>query len=809
MAANSAAPPCDRGVTADSTVDGGNLTLHDLSVNASPRFAVGVAPAEAIVRVARQFPVFPCRRTPEEVTIGGKPRLLKAKTPLVARGFHAATQDVEQIRAWWARWPDALAAVPTGSLTRLVVIDYDTPKSDAAGLEWLEAHTDELMSTRSHETLSGGRHYLFRAPDGIKYRSGVCVELAGARRGGIDIRAEGGYIVWWPLHGGPTSGEIAALPAGLLDERKIEARALPALPTASPAQWKRDRQILLNVLPYLDPTNYDQWIHAGMATHLCSGASDDGFDIWHTWSAGELTGTAPANYSGIEDCRCRWESFNAAGNGGNPIGLGSLIVAAKTAGYSGHATPPDEPQAEESPPIENYGTDEGGFADTDIANAKRFSCQHGENVRFTPERGWFVWDGRRWAVDDKFIAVQELGKHTALAIFDEVKTAARRDEIYRHARKSQGRSAIEAMIHLARSEPGIPARLTDFDADAWLFNVANGTLELRTGKLREHRRTDLISNISEIAYDPEAECELWDAFVWRVTDRNDELYAYLRRLCGYLLVGDVSEQALHFLHGTGSNGKSVFCEVLQRLLGDYATVASPDLVMLKRHGGIPNDVARLRGVRAVFMNETSQGSRFDEAKLKDLTGGDTLTARFLHQEFFDFRPTHRILIRGNHKPSIHGTDDGIWRRLRMLPFAVQIPDDEQDLHLLRKLEAELPGILNWTLAGTADWQRGGLRPPAVVVEAARRYREESDTLGRFIAEQCQARTLAEVRSSSLFRRYQEFAEQAGERWIPARDFPAEMERRGFQHKRGTGGQRLFVGIEFRDSELPWTGSDGK
>jgi putative DNA primase/helicase len=152
--------------------------------------------------------------------------------------------------------------------------------------------------------------------------------------------------------------------------------------------------------------------------------------------------------------------------------------------------------------------------------------------------------------------------------------------------------------------------------------------------------------------------------------------------------------------------------VLEQLLGDYAIVASPELIMARRYAGIPNDVARLRGARLAMINETSQGARFDEAKLKDLTGGDTLSARFLHQEFFDFRPTHKLVIRGNHKPAIHGTDEGIWRRLRLVPFTVQIPTEEQDRDLLVKLRAELPGILRWAVEGCLDWQRNGLKPPS-------------------------------------------------------------------------------------------------
>jgi putative DNA primase/helicase len=269
---------------------------------------------------------------------------------------------------------------------------------------------------------------------------------------------------------------------------------------------------------------------------------------------------------------------------------------------------------------------------------------------------------------------------------------------------------------------------------------------------------------------------------------------------GYLLVGDTSEQSLHFLWGTGANGKSVLCEVLVRLLGDYAVAVSPDLIMLRRHGGIPNDVARLRGVRAALMNETSQGSRFDEAKLKDLTGGDTLTARFLHQEFFDFHPTHRIVIRGNHKPAINGTDEGIWRRLRLVPFTVSIPPDEQDRDLLRKLEAELPGILNWALKGCLEWQTKGLKPPAIIAEAVRAYREESDTLGRFLAECCNTTVkLSQVKSSALFSAYHKFCESAGERWLQAKDLPHEMQRRGFEWKRTKAGG-MFFGLELTQPE---------
>jgi putative DNA primase/helicase len=301
-------------------------------------------------------------------------------------------------------------------------------------------------------------------------------------------------------------------------------------------------------------------------------------------------------------------------------------------------------------------------------------------------------------------------------------------------------------------------------------------------------------------FDPKADCERWDAFLWRVLGQDQDLYLYARRLVGYLLTGTTTEQVLHFFYGLGANGKSVFCEILEALLGEYGLVASPDLVMMRRHTGIPNDIARLRGVRAAFMNETSQGSRFDEAKLKDLTGGDTLTGRFLHQEFFDFAPTHKLVIRGNHKPVISGTDDGLWRRLRLMPFIVTIPPGEQDLELVEKLREELPGILRWAVNGCLEWQRVGLRPPPAIVEAVRAYREESDTLGRFIEDCCNTTSkLSQVKAGVFFQRYQQFAEQTGERSLPAKELPYEMRRRGFEWKRTKLGS-MYFGIELTVQE---------
>lgn len=312
------------------------------------RLVCTVAPLDAVLRVAKQVPVFPCRRSTEEVTVRGERKTYKAKSPLTQHGLRDATQDPEKVRQWWAEWPDALVGVPTGSTTGLVVIDYDGHKADAAAQEWIREHASTLIATRTHTTLNGGRHYLFRAPKNVEYRNGVCLTLGGQRREGIDLRAEGGYIVWWPLHGGAAQGEIAELPPGLVDEQRAEKHDLPPLPANSPAKWAAERSHLADALAYLDPSDYGIWSRAGLAIHLASGGSDDGFALWHAWSAGEITGEVPHNYSGVNDCRYHWASYRHNKDRSKLVTLGTIYERAREGGY----VMPGARQ--ELPPIDAY-----------------------------------------------------------------------------------------------------------------------------------------------------------------------------------------------------------------------------------------------------------------------------------------------------------------------------------------------------------------------------------------------------------------------------------------------------------------------
>jgi RecA-family ATPase len=323
-----------------------------MTQSTSDRLVCTVAPVEAVLRLAATYSVFPCRRTPEEIVVRGKTRVAKAKSPLTVRGLHDATQDQDRIRAWWNRWPDALVGVPTGSRTALVVVDYDADKIDEHATSWVQDHTPALMSTRVHGTLSGGRHYLFRNPDGLEYRTGVCLELGGVKRQGIDLRAEGGYIIWWPLHGGNAQGDIGPLPAGLVDERRIEKIELPQLPEKTPESWARERAQVAAALVFHDASNYDEWRNAGMAIKLASAGCDDGFGLWHSWSSGELTGDTPASYAGVTDCRYHWDSYKNDKARGGLITLGTLFEIAKARGYVPARVP--RGTSDELPPLEAY-----------------------------------------------------------------------------------------------------------------------------------------------------------------------------------------------------------------------------------------------------------------------------------------------------------------------------------------------------------------------------------------------------------------------------------------------------------------------
>jgi hypothetical protein len=297
-----------------------------------------IVPVEKVLDFAKRYPVFPCRRRDEKDTTG---RIQKAKSPLTRNGFKDASQDEAMIRRWWNNYPDALVGVPTGSRTNLAVLDFDARVADDQAQDWLSENQSILTATRVHQTGggSGGRHYLFQTPVGVKIRGGASVTLGKVRRGGLDIRAEGGYVIWWPLHFGQSGplADIATLPAGLIDERRMDlelpsevaAKLPPRLGTSQ--DFQRDLPRVTDALAHINPEEYDAWLMVGMALHHASGGADDGLELWDAWASGGLTGTLPHNYAGRADIEHRWQSFHLDRAGG--VTLGSVFSAAKAGGY--------------------------------------------------------------------------------------------------------------------------------------------------------------------------------------------------------------------------------------------------------------------------------------------------------------------------------------------------------------------------------------------------------------------------------------------------------------------------------------------
>jgi len=434
---------------------------------------------------------------------------------------------------------------------------------------------------------------------------------------------------------------------------------------------------------------------------------------------------------------------------------------------------------------------------TDLGNAKRLVARHGTDLRYCAARKtWLVWDGRRWTWDDSG-EVPRRAKETILSLYPMAAELPDSDRkaLVKHALSSESAKRLEAMISLAQSEPGIPTGLDALDRDPMLLTVANGTLNLRTGELRDHARSDLITRTVSADYDPSATCPTWLTFLERIMAGKADLIAFLQRAIGYSLTGDVSERCLFLLHGSGRNGKTTLLETVQGILAEHASRTTTDTLLATRDHAIPNDVAALKGARFVFASEAEENRRLAEAKVKDLTGGDTISARFMRGEWFSFRPEFKIWLGTNHKPDVRGTDRAIWDRLRLVPFTVRIPDDDVDRHLRGKLLAEAPGILAWAVAGCLAWQRDGLGEPAEVRDATEAYRQEMDLLGHFIEEACLVQLTAQVTAKEIYAAYVQWAGAAGERSITQQAFGRRLTERGFDSAQiGKGRTRTWVGI---------------
>lgn len=435
---------------------------------------------------------------------------------------------------------------------------------------------------------------------------------------------------------------------------------------------------------------------------------------------------------------------------------------------------------------------------TDTGNGRRIARDHKQDIRYCHIWGcWEIWNGRYWEKDSSG-EIYRRAKNTVASIYSEAAIAIdseQRKTLAAHATRSESEARINAMINLAKSEPGIPVSPNMFDIDPWLLNCENGTLNLKTMELYQHRRENLITKLAPVSYDMTAECPIWISFLQKIMNGNQGLITFIQKALGYTLTGDTREQVLFILYGTGANGKSTLINTIISLLGDYA-LQTPAETFLQgdRSGGIPNDIARLRGARFVAAVEAGEGRRLSEVLIKQLTGQDTITARFLHQEFFEFKPICKIFLATNHKPRISGTDHAIWRRVRLIPFNVTIPESERDKELPDKLKSELPGILAWAVRGCLGWQELGLGMPEEIRNATEGYRADMDLIANFLDECCNISSFASVWAGDLYDAYTAWCSVNGEKAHSQRRFGMSLTERGFIRERGTAGRIRWLGI---------------
>jgi putative DNA primase/helicase len=435
---------------------------------------------------------------------------------------------------------------------------------------------------------------------------------------------------------------------------------------------------------------------------------------------------------------------------------------------------------------------------SDEALALRLAERHAPEWRYVATFGkWFVYNGIRWRIDETleiFYLVRQICREAA--------AECRRKRL---AVSLASASTVAAVERLARSDRRLAATADQWDQDLWAINTPAGVVELRTGAARPHRTADFMTKLTGAAPDPACPITTWLKFLDRVCGQDADLIAFLQQLAGYALTGSTAEHALFFLYGTGANGKSTFVNALMSIFGDYHKTSPIETFTASNSDRHPTDLAGLRGARLVTSVETEEGRRWAESKIKSLTGGDRIAARFMRQDFFEFVPTFKLVVAGNHKPGLRSVDEAIRRRFHLVPFTVTIPVEERDETLGEKLKAELPGILNWAIRGCLEWQERGLAPPPIVRDATAAYLEAEDALAAWIEDAGECHPDAWEGSESLYRSWKSWCDRAGEHSGSLKKFSQRLEDRaaaiGMRKGRDSAGRRGFYGLRVTKPDL--------
>lgn len=649
------------------------------------------------------------------------------------REFQSRRPTKGEVQGWAMSYPNAMWAVVTGQVSGVLVLDFDGDE----GLATMES----LGLKPLVRTPGGGAHVYVHAPD-FAVRGNARVDQAQFPN--MDLRADGQLATFYgnrSLKGGSYE-KISGAPMYRFEDLPVQLQRLLR-------DWeKQDRQAPADV-----PAEFEDF------------ESDD---VLLNEAVAKVAEGGSRNQAGFElACQLRDERYAFDAAELVMVAFATAVMDVGSHPYpeqeaydslaSAYSSPPRNPRA-----LGRSRTGDG-FAQTDYGNAERLVDRHGKDLRYSPITGWLVWDGRRWTGDETG-AVERKAKATVRHIFraaGEVEDAEQRAHLFKFAFSSESASRLKAMVTLAQTEEEMVVRVDQLDRDAYLLCCENGTVDLRTGELHSHDRSDLITRLAPVAYDPDAVAAVWEAFVEQVLP-DPELRSFVQKAVGYSLTGDTSEHVALLLFGSGANGKSTFLEALREVLGDYQQQAPSDLLLSKKqNGGASPELARLRGARFITSVETDEGRQLAEAMFKQLTGGDRIAARELYKGFFEFTPTGKFWLATNHKPEVKGTGEAIWRRIRLVPFTVTVPQKDRDPKLSEKLRREKAGILRWAVDGALAWQAEGLGKPAAVAAATDEYRQEMDHLGRFIEDYCVLGAKEEATARELFGAFRMWAEEQG------------------------------------------------
>jgi len=765
------------------------------------------------------------------------------KHPKTPKGFHDATLDEKQIRAWWRQWPQANIGGVTGQTSGRFVIDRDMKPDSDASFAQLLADACDLPLTLTHTTGSGGMHYIFRHPEGVAIASatGGSVGKYLDQYPGVDTRGDLGYIVLPPSrnligrYSVAMPHDLADLPLSFIDlftTIRAQPQATAYGHNTPLAAWPQSSQ---------DDANY--WVHRAVSKAVEGTRNETG--MWlavqlrdaqvsqseaesaiHSYIAQVTTAASPFTERDIMPTLrnvYRTPARDPA-RSQTPTPIRAQVAPIAPLPPIAPPTPIRQPQHDDSPPVDDRDNDEsedvpphgviplsdGSEYDmhvscTDIGNALRLVARYGDIIRYCKTwNTWLTWNGKRWELDTADV-ITTLAKNTARMIWAEVAQCEDKDAIEamsKWAKASANVARIKAMITL--SQPDCAVSPDVFDRDPWVLNCQNGTIDLRTGDLLLHRQADNITKICPFEYDPSATSPLWDDYLERFFPDRGEVVMYLQRVAGYALTGFSNVKALFILEGVGNSGKTTFVETIKAVMGTYAGKLPATSLIVMENKTMNTDIAELKGVRLAVASELEEGKYLAEAKVKDLTGGGTQVGERKYEHMFNFDPTHTLILDTNHMPRIRGTDNAIWNRLKRIQFLQHIEDTAADEHYNDRLRGELSGVFNWMLAGCMTFQRGGIADPPVVKEAVASYRADMDIYAQWLQECCIVGSQQTCYAKQLYNSYTQWCIENGEAQaakISDRGLSVKHVDHGFKRDHDRGGSVWYgLGLKILSSD---------